>query len=208
MRRFAQCEDRGGGSDRLGRGMRTGVEPRAQRDTMTLDDLGPRICILGPSGSGKSTLAVAIAQSRGMEAVHLDRLHHLPNTDWVPRPPAEFATLHDAAIMGECWAMDGNYLGLLAQRLSRATGFILLDLSTAISLYRYIRRCWFERDRRGALEGGRDTVKWSMIHHIVVAARASRAGHDDLFASVTVPKLRIPSRAALDAFYRVNGLER
>jgi adenylate kinase family enzyme len=30
---------------------------------MTLDDLGPRICIMGPSNSGKSTLATAIVQN-------------------------------------------------------------------------------------------------------------------------------------------------
>ena len=53
---------------------------------MTLDELGPRVCIMGPPCSGKSTLADAIARSRGQEAVHLDRLHHLPGTDWVPRP--------------------------------------------------------------------------------------------------------------------------
>ncbi|UIE43486.1 hypothetical protein KOJCDNHJ_01371 [Xanthomonas citri pv. punicae] len=53
---------------------------------MKLDDLGPRICILGPSNSGKSTLAQAIAQARGCVPVHLDQLHHLPNTAWIPRP--------------------------------------------------------------------------------------------------------------------------
>jgi adenylate kinase family enzyme len=115
---------------------------------MTLTELGPRICIMGPSNSGKSTLAEAIAKARGLQVVHLDQLHHLPHTDWVPRPPAEFTALHDAAIAGDRWVMDGNYSRLLPQRLRRATGLILLDVPTTTSLYRYIRRCWFERDRR------------------------------------------------------------
>jgi adenylate kinase family enzyme len=76
---------------------------------MNLSDLGDRICILGPSNSGKSTLANAIARKRGLEAVHLDVLHHLPNTDWEPRSRDEFIALHDAAIAGERWVMDGNY---------------------------------------------------------------------------------------------------
>ena len=59
---------------------------------MTLDDLGPRIIILGPSNSGKSTLAEAIARARGLEAIHLDQLHHQPGTDWVQRPPEEAQT--------------------------------------------------------------------------------------------------------------------
>ena len=75
---------------------------------MTLNELGTRICIMGPSNSGKSTLAEAIAKVRGLQVVHLDQLHHLPHTDWVPRPPAEFAALHDAAIAGDRWVMDGH----------------------------------------------------------------------------------------------------
>ena len=53
---------------------------------MTIDDLGPRVCIMGPSNSGKSTLAEAIARARGLPAIHLDQLYHLPDTDWQPRP--------------------------------------------------------------------------------------------------------------------------
>ena len=142
---------------------------------MNLDTLGPRICILGPSNSGKSTLADAIAAKQGLEPIHLDRLYHLPHTDWQPRPAGEFLTLHDAAIAGERWVMDGNYSSCLPQRLARATGLILLDLSTPLSLWRYARRTWFERDRRGALDGGRDSVKWSMIRHIVVATPPNRS---------------------------------
>ena len=70
---------------------------------MTLDQLGPRLCILGPSNSGKSTLAVAIASARGLAPIHLDQLHHRPHTDWVPRPADDFAALHDAAIRGDSW---------------------------------------------------------------------------------------------------------
>jgi len=115
---------------------------------MTLEDLGVRICIMGPSNSGKSTLAYAIGQARDMQVVHLDQLHHLPNTDWSLRPPDEFARLHDEAIMGSRWIVERNYSRLIPQRLERATGFILLDASTTVSLYRYLQRCWLKRDRR------------------------------------------------------------
>ncbi len=175
---------------------------------MTLNELGTRICIMGPSNSGKSTLAEAIGKARGLQVVHLDQLHHLPRTDWVPRPPAEFAALHDAAIAGDRWVMDGNYSRLLRQRLRRATGLILLDVPTTTSLYRYVRRCWFERDRRGGLEGGVDSVKWDMIRHIAIATRANRTHYRALFDGITLPKTQIASPAALTAFYRANGLRR
>jgi adenylate kinase family enzyme len=175
---------------------------------MTLNELGTRICIMGPSNSGKSTLAEAIGKARDMQVVHLDQLHHLPHTDWVPRPPAEFTALHDAAIAADRWVMDGNYSRLLPQRLQRATGIILLDVPTTTSLYRYIRRCWFERDRRGGLEGGRDSVKWDMIRHIAIATRANRTRYRTLFDGITLPKTQIASTTALTAFYRANGLRR
>jgi len=175
---------------------------------MTLDDLGPRICILGPSNSGKSTLAEAIGRARDLPVVHLDLLYHRSNTDWEPRPTAEFIALHDAAICAPRWVMDGNYSGRLPSRLARATGFILLDVSTTTSLYRYFRRSWFERNRRGALEGGKDSVKWSMIHHIAVTTRANRKRYDAMFASVGVPKVMLRTPRELAAFYREAGLSR
>jgi len=175
---------------------------------MTLDDLGPRICIMGPSNSGKSTLAHAIARQRGLEPVHLDRLHHLPHTDWTPRPTEDFAALHDAAILGSRWVIDGNYSRLVPQRLDRATGLIVLDVATPVSLYRYVRRCWFERDRRGALDGGRDSVKWSMIRHIAVTTRANRRRYRQMFEAASLPKLRLDSVDAIAAFYASNGLRR
>jgi adenylate kinase family enzyme len=175
---------------------------------MTLDELGKRICIMGPSNSGKSTLAVAIGRATGLEVVHLDQLHHLPHTDWVPRPPDEFAALHDAAITGDRWVIEGNHSRLLPQRLERATGFILLDVPTTTSLYRYIRRCWFERDRRGALEGEQDSVKWDVIHHIVVATRANRSRYRSMIDHISLPKVQINSTKALAVFYRSNDLRR
>jgi adenylate kinase family enzyme len=163
---------------------------------------------MGPSNSGKSTLAEAISQARDLVPVHLDQLYHLPHTDWLSRAADEFAALHDAAVQESRWVMDGNYSRLIPRRLERATGFILLDVSTPVSLFRYLRRCWFERDRRGGLEGGRDSVKWDMIRHITVASRLNRHHHHQLFTDVRLPKVRINSARALVRFYRLNGLNR
>lgn len=172
----------------------------------TLDDLGSRICILGPSNSGKSTLAQAIACKRGLSAIHLDQLFHQPHSDWRPRPEAEFLRLHDQAIQQEQWVMEGNYTRSIGQRLERATGFILLDLSTATSLFRYFRRSWFERDRRGALEGGRDSVKWRMIHHIAVVTPANRRRYAEMYERIALPKVKLATTGELGRFYRVEQL--
>jgi adenylate kinase family enzyme len=178
------------------------------RRIMMIDDLGPRICIMGPSNSGKSTLAVAIGRSRHLPLVHLDQLHHFPNTDYQPRPRAEFIALHDQAILAPRWVMDGNYSRCLPQRLERATGLILLDTPTMTSLLRYLRRSWFESNRRGALEGSRDSVKWQMIRHIAVTTRANRRRYADLFDSLSLPKIKLATTRELTEFYRSAGLER
>ena len=123
--------------------------------------------VCGPSNSGKSTLAVALAGRLGVPAIHLDQLQHLPDTDWVPRPEAEFQRLHDAAIRGEGWVMDGNYSRLMPQRLARTTGIILLDDSRWANFGRYLRRTLFQKHRVGALAGGKDTLKWEMVRWIL-----------------------------------------
>jgi adenylate kinase family enzyme len=173
---------------------------------MNLSDLGDRICILGPSNSGKSTLANAIARKRGLEAVHLDQLFHLPNTDWEQRPRDEFIALHDMAIAGGRWVMDGNYSVCMPQRFARATGLILLDISAPASLLRYFRRTLFETGRLGALEGGRDSVKWDMIHHIAVVQPRNRNRYSAMFDTLDLPKLRLTSVRAIKQCFRAWGL--
>jgi len=179
-----------------------------RNQNVQLAGLGERICILGPSNSGKSTLAEAIARKRGLEVVHLDLLYHLPNTDWELRPTDEFVALHDAAITGEQWVIDGNYSKCMPQRFLRATGLILLDISTPASLFRYCRRTIFERERVGALEGRRDSIKWDMIYHIAVVTPQNRKRYASMFHDIDLPKVRLTSIVAIKQCYQWWGLER
>jgi len=175
---------------------------------MQLSELGERICILGPSNSGKSTLADAIARKCGLTAVHLDQLHHLPNTNWKVRPASEFLALHDEAIAGDRWVIDGNYSRYFPQRFQRATGVVLLDVSTITSLFRYIRRTITNGRRVGALEGGQDSIKTTMLYHIMIVSPANRKRYAALYRQLPLPKVYLPSIRAIDACYRDWGLER
>jgi adenylate kinase family enzyme len=103
--------------------------------------------------------------------------------------------------------IEGNYSWLLPQRLDRATGFILLDVPTTTSLYRYVRRCWFERDRRGALEGGRDSVKWNMIRHIIVATRANRIRYRNMIDGISLPRMQIANDRGVGGLLSCQRLE-
>lgn len=175
---------------------------------MQLQDLGRRICILGPSNSGKSTLAEAIARKCGLPAIHLDQLHHLPGTAWQPRRADEFTALHDEAIRGDAWVIDGNYSRCMPQRFQRATGLIALDVSMPRSLFRYARRCLLGGARPGGLEGGRDRITWKMIHHIAVVTPPNRRRYAEIYAQIPLPKLRLASARAIATCYRQWELER
>ncbi|MBE1160908.1 AAA family ATPase [Dyella acidiphila] len=175
---------------------------------MQLSELGERVCILGPSNSGKSTLAAALGRKLGAPVVHLDQLHHLPNSDWLPRPAPEFLALHDEAIGAERWVIDGNYSSCMPQRLQRATGVILLDVSTATSLFRYLRRTLLESGRVGALEGAGERVKWSMLHYISVTTPLNRRRYREIYRQVSLAKVYLPSRRAVRACYEAWGLQR
>lgn len=173
---------------------------------MKLGDLGQRICVLGPSNSGKSTMAQAIGRGRDCLIVHLDQLWHLPNTAWTPRPRQDFAALYEAALAQERWVMEGNYLGVLPQRLARATGVIVLDVPTVIGVLRYLRRSWCEPHRCGAPEGANDQVNWAMLRHITVVERRKQQELLRLVDAAALPTLVLPSTAAIDRFYRSERL--
>jgi len=177
-------------------------------DIPPLESFGRRIMICGPSNSGKSTLAVAIGRKLGIPAIHLDQFHHLPNTNWMKRPPDEFISLHDAAILPDAWAMDGNYSGLFPQRIARATGIILLRDHRFANVARYIRRTLFEHQRAGALEGAKDSIKWNMIHWILIASPKGITRYRTILPASGLPFLERRGMSQLKQLYSAWGLTR
>lgn len=157
--------------------------------------------IIGPSNSGKSTLAQAIAHKRNGTAIHLDQYAHHPNTPWVRRSQQEFRALHEQAIAQECWVIEGNYSFLVPTRLTRATGLILLDASTPLSLFRYIKRELGSTPRIGGLQDTSPAIRWSMLRHITITTRQNRHRYAHDFEQYTLPKIALTSRHALTQFY-------
>ncbi|HZY67751.1 MAG TPA: AAA family ATPase [Devosia sp.] len=173
-----------------------------------LETFGPRMVICGPSNAGKSTLATALSRRLGVPAIHLDQLHHVPGSDWTPRPREEFVALHDAAVAAEGWVMDGNYSALFPTRLARATGIILLRSDRFSSLARYLRRTLWERNRPGGLAGDRDSLKWKMIHWITIAAPPRQAALRRDLRAVGHPYLELRNMRELNQLYAAWALTR
>ncbi|MFN7092030.1 MAG: AAA family ATPase [Allorhizobium sp.] len=171
---------------------------------LPLHSLGERIVVLGPSNAGKSTLAVAVSKKLDLPTVHLDQLHHLPHTDWQARTEAEFAALHDAAILEDRWVIEGNYSRLMPERLARATGAILITSSHWRRFLRYLKRTLINRaDRAGHLEGARDSIKWEMIHWILVKTRNSPEKYRQVLTKTNLPLVECHTAEELDALYRI-----
>ncbi|WP_459176586.1 hypothetical protein [Ewingella americana] len=85
------------------------------------------------------------------------------------------------------------YTKCLPQRLSHATGLILLDISTAFSLMRYFNRTLFEGQRHGGLEGATERIRWNMIRHIAIVTPHKRQDYAGMFERLTLPKVRLSS---------------
>ncbi|WP_375450438.1 AAA family ATPase [uncultured Devosia sp.] len=171
-----------------------------------LESLGKRICVFGPSNSGKSTLTWAIASKIGTTPVSLDQLRFLPNTDWQLCPDEDFARLHDQAIADESWVIEGNYMTLLTTRIARATGIILLGTDRWTAFGRYLRRTLFERERHGHLQGAHDSIKWDMIHFILVEQPRKRQRDIGLLRATGLPMVQLESMRELNAAYATWGL--
>jgi len=174
---------------------------------LPLAALGRRIIVLGPTNSGKSTLAEAICAKTGIPAVHLDQLRHLPNTNWQERGDAEFKLLHDAAVATDAWIMDGGYSKLMALRLARATGIIVLDGHLSVRLRRYLWRSLFQKQRAGGLEGNKDSVRLEMLAWLW-KTRNKTHGTRAFALGTGLPHQFCQGTAEMHALYRHWGLER
>lgn len=163
-----------------------------------------RVLILGPGGAGKSELARRIGAAAGLPVVHLDVLFWGPGWSAVPREQA-LAPL-SAAVEGERWVIDGNFLQDVDAdgRLRRADTIVFLDLSRWLCLWRVTKRMLRDRGRRrpdlpdGADESfDPDGMRWIWRYH-----RTDRPNVLRLLAGLDpdVAKHRLRTRAEVRRF--------
>ncbi|GHA12747.1 hypothetical protein GCM10007989_04090 [Devosia pacifica] len=175
---------------------------------LPLAEFGERIVILGPSNAGKSTLAEAISGATGLPAIHLDRFRFLENSDWQERPDEEFKRLHDEAVASARWVMEGNYSKLYPTRFARATGAIVLWDNRWRRMGRYLLRTFGFKPRAGMLEGGRDSLKWSMVKWVFIVSARRPQRYPETARSIGVPMVYCRSARELNALYDAWALTR
>lgn len=99
-----------------------------------------RVLIFGPGASGKSTFAARLGEITGLTVIELDKIFW--QSDLVPMPQQEWATVQQELIQKDEWIMDGD-LGPyddVEGRLCAADTIIFLDFSVARCAWRALRR--------------------------------------------------------------------
>ncbi len=105
-----------------------------------------RIVILGNAGSGKSTLARRLGERLKLPVVHLDVLFWEPG--WTKPDNDAFRARVSAAIAGDAWVCEGNYLSRTFDlRLPRADLIIWMDTPRLTCVRRVIVRSALARPR-------------------------------------------------------------
>ena len=108
-----------------------------------------RVVVLGPVGAGKTVLATEIARRTGLPLVHLDLLFW--RDGWAPAPRDEALGALRAAVAGERWIIDGNFLssdgGDEDGRFERADTAVFLDVPRTTCFRRVLARVVRDRGR-------------------------------------------------------------
>ena len=93
----------------------------------------------GCSGAGKSTFACALGGKMGVPVVYLDRLFWQPG--WVEPDNDAFRAAVAAAIAGDAWVTDGNYVSRTFDlRLPRADAVIFIHQPRWLCVFRILWR--------------------------------------------------------------------
>ena len=170
-----------------------------------------KTAILGYSGSGKSTLARKLAEKQGVDALHFDSIHFLPNweiraAEEKMRITREFLDSHDA------WVIDGTYSKLfLERRLEEADRVILLLFNRFSCLSRVTRRYkkYKNKTRPDMAEGCCEKLDAQFIFWVLFKGRSkkSRERFKGIISEYGSKVVVLKNQRQLDAFYKAEGLE-
>ncbi len=103
-----------------------------------------RVIVIGSPGAGKSVFSRKLRDKTGLPLIYLDRLFHRPDRRTTTRE--EFDRALGAALVGEKWIIDGNYLRTLPIRLRSCGKVFFFDLPAEECLAGAAARIGTERE--------------------------------------------------------------
>jgi adenylate kinase family enzyme len=181
--------------------------PPGTRSSSAGRDGVKRVVVLGPVGAGKSSLATALSKRTKVPVIHLDLLFW--RAGWTPAPREQAREALRAAVAGERWILDGNFLpdetDGWCERFERADTVVFLDVPRRTWLRRVVGRVVRDRGARrpdlpdGCEEGlSLNVLRWIWTYPRTDRPRVLRI-LDRLGTGTTVHRLR--SDAEVERFF-------
>jgi adenylate kinase family enzyme len=151
-----------------------------------------RVAVVGNGGSGKTWLALRLAEALHVPVVHLDLYRY--DAEGHRRDDETFVEDVRRRLDEPSWVADGNYLGTLADRLSRADVVVFLDLATVVCLAGVIARRARNRGRRVEDAGHVDRFDAGFLRYVLTYNRSMRPRLLAQLADAHVRVVRVRSR--------------
>lgn len=134
-----------------------------------------RVAVIGPPGAGKTEFANKLGEVLEIDSViHLD--HYLWKPGWIRTTTEErLSIIKDITEMPN-WVIEGNYLDIIDEQISRATLVVWLNVGPYTSLYRVITRYLRRLAAKGPDEVPGITLSfiWSIILYPFVDQKVIR----------------------------------
>lgn len=170
-------------------------------------NLGDRVLVIGSPGTGKSTIAREVARLTDLPIVHLDRIYHDPDEQFLHDKPRWRAYVVDHLLQAKLWVMDGHYPATLPQRVAAADTVIHLDYPTRVALAGVIGRRWKPTDERHDMpEGWQERVSWSLVWSVLRFRQSEAPKVRRLLSTMEPPQRVITLRSREEADRFLSGM--
>jgi len=156
--------------------------------------------IIGCAGAGKTTLAQNLAERLDIPWFSLDKLHW--KQGWVSTERAVMATRQQEVLLREQWIIEGNYTGIIADRLARADAVIFLDFPLHICFPRVLWRSFKYRGqvRPHMAAGCVENFDPEFLHYVISFRKERRPELLKIFDSFDGKKIRLTRKSAVADF--------
>jgi len=145
-----------------------------------------RIAVVGNGGSGKTWLALRLSDVLRVPAIHLDLYRY--DAEGQRRDDDTFLDEVQRKLNETSWVADGNYLGTLGDRLSRADVVVFLDLPAVVCLVGVLARRLRNKGRRVEDAGHVDRFGAAFVRYVLTYDTSMRPR---LLAQLTRAQCRV-----------------
>ncbi len=163
-----------------------------------------KIILIGSGGAGKSTLARKLGDALGIEVIHLDKLHWLPN--WTQPSKDDWRKTVEQLLEKDEWVIDGNFNSTMELRMAASDTVIYLDFPRMICIYRALKRVlkYYNKTRPDMGEGCKEKLDFEFLHWVWTFSKKVKPKIEERLKKLGDDKaiIRLQSPRAVEDFLR------